>query len=87
MNVESVAQPLRQGEEGARGGEDRVDRVMRHAMIDDIEEAGALACPPDLRDDPVCGGGVAPEAGDADGRNGRKVLRLRRHRLPRTSAY
>jgi hypothetical protein len=87
MNVERIAQLPRQSEEGARGGEYRVDRVMRHAMIDDIEEPGALACPPDLRHDPVCGGGVAAEAGDVDRRNGRKVAHPRRHRLLRTSAF
>ena len=37
MNVDRVAQPLRQGEEAATGGEDRIDRLARHAMIDDVE--------------------------------------------------
>jgi hypothetical protein len=46
------------------------NRIMRHAVIDDIEEAGDLAGRADLGDDPVCRSGVAAaKARDADHRN------------------
>ena len=69
MNVDRVAQPLRQGEEAATGGEDRIDRLARHAMIDDVEESDALTGASDLRNDPVHCCGAAVEAGKADRRN------------------
>jgi hypothetical protein len=36
MNVKHVAHRLRQGEECAGCGEDRVHRIVGHAMIDDV---------------------------------------------------
>ena len=42
---------------------------MRHAVIDDIEEAGGLAGRADLGDEPVWRGVAAAKARDADHRN------------------
>ena len=70
MHVDRVAHRLRQGEERAGRDKDSVDRITRHAVIDDIEEAGGLAGRADLGDDPVCRSGVAAaKARDADHRN------------------
>jgi hypothetical protein len=46
MHVDRVAHRLRQGEERAGRNKDSVDRIMRHAVIDDIEEAAVSQAAP-----------------------------------------
>ncbi len=69
MNVDRVTLPLRQGEEAPTCREDRIDRLARDAVIDDIEESDALAGASDIRDNLVGCGGAAVKAGKADRRN------------------
>ena len=67
MHVDCVAHRPGQREERTGRDKDGVDRIMRHAVIDDIEEASGLAGRSDLGDDPVCRIGVAAaKARDAD---------------------